>query len=147
MLTIRVISSATVSRRPAFGAILLICALLSGCGAYSARDQTGDATSTNSAAEASEPSQPDSILFFVGSANDNEKGQVLDPTTGEEVQVFAGRTYNAASGRLCRRYRIFDPTRSSSHISDLACRDGLGQWQKVRPLLNLDNSRILTTPE
>ncbi len=147
MLTIRVISSVTASRRPALGAILLVCAVLSGCGAYSARDQTGDATSTSSAAEASEPYQPDPILFFVGSANDNEKGQVLDPTTGEEVQVFAGRTYNAASGRLCRRYRIFHPTESSPHTSDLACRDRLGRWQKVRPLLNLDNSRISTTPE
>ena len=147
MLTIVVISSATLSRRPAFGAILLICALSTGCGAYSARDQTGDATSTSSAAEASEPYQPDPILSFVGSANDNAEGQVLDPTTGAEVQVFAGRTYNAASGRLCRRYRIFDPTQSSSHISDLACRHLLGQRKKVRPLLNLDNSRILTTPE
>ncbi len=147
MLTIRVISSPTLWRRPALGAILLVVAVLSGCGAYSARDQTGDATSTNSAAEASEPYQPDAILFFVGSANDNEKGQVLDPTTGAEVQVFVGRTYNAASGRLCRRYRISGPTESSPHTSDLACRNGLGRWQKVRPLLNLDNSRILTTPE
>ena len=147
MLTIRVISSATLWRRPAFGAILLICALLSGCGAYSARDQTGDATSTSSVSEASEPYQPDPILLFVGSANDNEKGQVLDPTTGEEVQVFAGRTYNAASGRLCRRYRITGPTESSPHTSDLACRDHSGQWQKIRPLLNLDNSRISTRPK
>ena len=147
MLTIRVISSATLSRRPALGAILLICAVLSGCGAYSARDQTGDATSTKSATELPEPYQPDPILFFVGSANDNEKGQVLDSTTGEEVQVFAGRTYNAASGRLCRRYRLSDPTESSPRTSDLACRDRLGRWQKVRPLLNLDNSRISTTLE
>jgi uncharacterized SAM-binding protein YcdF (DUF218 family) len=147
MLMIRVISSATLWRRPTLGAILLVCALLSGCGAYSARDQTGDAASTSSVSEASEPYQPDPILFFVGSANDNEKGQVLDPTTGEEVQVFAGRTYNAASGRLCRRYRITGPTESSPHTSDLACRDHSGQWQKIRPLLNLDNSRILTTPK
>jgi len=147
MSTIRVISSATLSRRPALGAILLIYAVLSGCGAYSARDQPGDATSTSAAAEAPEPYQPDPILFFVGSANDNEKGQVLDPTTGEEVQVFAGRTYNAASGRLCRRYRITGPTEPSARTSDLACRDRSGKWQKVRPLLNLDNSRISTTPQ
>ena len=147
MLTIRVISSATLWRRPALGAILLVVAVLSGCGAYSARDQTGDATSTSSVSEASEPYQPDPILLFVGSANDNEKGQVLDPTTGEEVQVFAGRTYNAASGRLCRRYRITGPTESSPHTSDLACRDHSGQWQKIRPLLNLDNSRISTRPK
>jgi hypothetical protein len=147
MLTIRIISSATLSRRPAFGPILLVCTVLSGCGAYSARDQTGDATSTSSAAEASEPYQPDPILFFVGSANDNEKGHVLDPMTGEKVQVFAGRTYNAASGRLCRRYRITDSTESSPHTSDLACPDRSGRWQKVQPLLNLDSSRISTTPK
>jgi hypothetical protein len=145
MSTINVISDAALSRRPARGAILLICALLSGCGAYSARDQTGDATSTT--AEASDPHQPDPVLFFIGSASDNEKGQVLDPATGEEVQVFAGRTYNAASGRLCRRYRVFGPAATSAHTPNLACRDHSGRWQKIRPLLNLDNSRISATPQ
>ena len=147
MLTIRVDSNSTVSRHPALRVILLVCAMLSGCGAYSARDQAVDAMSTSSTTETSEPYQPDPILLFVGSADDNEEGQVLDPTTGEEVQVFVGRTYNAASGHLCRRYRLSDPTESSPHTSDLACRDRSGRWQKVRPLLNLDNSRISATPE
>ncbi len=143
MSTIRVITGARLSRWPARVAGLLICAVVSGCGANSARDATG----TRSAAETPEPSPPDPVLFFVGSASDNEKGRVLDPATGEEIQVFAGRTYNAASGRLCRRYRVTGPTESSPHTSDLACRDHSGQWQKIRPLLNLDNSRILTTPK
>ncbi len=147
MSTIRVITGATLSGWPARVAGLLICAMVSGCGANSTRDQTGDATGTSSTTETPEPSPPDPVLFFVGSANDNERGRVLDPATGEEIQVFAGRTYNAASGRLCRRYRISGPTESSPHTSDLACRDHLGRWQKVRPLLNLDNARISTTPE
>ncbi len=143
MSTIRVITGATLSRWPARVAGLLICAVVSGCGANSARDATG----MRSGAETPDPSPPDPVLFFVGSASDNEKGRVLDPATGEEIQVFAGRTYNAASGRLCRRYRVTGPTESSPHTSDLACRDHSGQWQKIRPLLNLDNSRILTTPK
>ncbi len=143
MSTIGVITGATLSRWPARVAGLLICAVVSGCGANSARDATG----TRSGAETPEPSPPDPVLFFVGSASDNEKGRVLDPATGKEIQVFAGRTYNAASGRLCRRYRVTGPTESSPHTSDLACRDHSGQWQKIRPLLNLDNSRILTTPK
>ncbi len=147
MSTIRVIAGATLSRWPARVAGLLICAVVSGCGANSARDQTGNAMDTSSAAETPEPSPSDPVLFFVGSANDNEKGRVLDPATGEEIQVFAGRTYNAASGRLCRRYRITGLTESAPYTSDLACRDHSGQWQKIRPLLNLDNSRILTTPK
>ncbi len=147
MSTIRVITGATLSGWPARVAGLLICAVVSGCGVISARDQTDDATGTSSAAETPEPSPPDPVLFFVGSASDNEKGQVLDPATGEEIQVFAGRSYNAASGRVCRRYRVTGPTESSPHTSDLACQDHSGQWQKIRPLLNLDNSRILTRPK
>lgn len=147
MLTIRVIPNTTESPWPARVTALLVCALLSGCGTNSARDNTGDAVSTNMTAEALEPYKSDPILLFVGSASNNEKSQILDPATGNEVQVFAGRTYNAASGRVCRRFRISGPAASSPHTSDLACRDHSGKWQKVRPLLNLDNSRILTTPK
>ena len=147
MLIMRVISSTTLWRRPARIAGLIICTVLFGCGANSTLDQTADATTASSAAETSQSYQPDPVLFFVGSASDYQKGRVLDPTTGEEVQVVVGRTYNAASGRLCRRYRISGPTESATHTSDLACRDHLDRWQKIRPLLNLDNSRILTRPK
>ena len=147
MSAIRVISNTMASRWLSRVAGLLICAVISGCGAISAHDQTGDDANTSAAAATQEPHQPDPVLLFVGSASDNEKATIFEPTTSEEVQVFAGRAYNAASGRLCRRFRITGPAASSPHTSDLACRDHSGQWQKIRPLLNLDNSRILTTPK
>jgi hypothetical protein len=147
MLTTRINSSVTMPRLSAIGAVLIFLAVLSGCGGSSTLDRMDDVTSTTSAAEAPEPYQPDPILRFVGLASDNEKGQILDPATGQEVQVFVGRLYDAASGRVCRPYRISRPTGSSSHTSDLACRDHSGRWQNVRPLLNLDNSRISPIPE
>ena len=147
MLTIRVISYTTESPWSARVAGLLICVVLSGCGANFARDDTSNSASTNTITESLEPYQSDPILFFVGSANNNQKGQILDPATGKEVQVFAGRAYNAASGRQCRRYQIFEATESTLPTTGLACRDQFGQWQKIRPLLNLDNSRISTFPK
>ena len=146
MLAIRVISYEPASRYRALGVALLICALLPGCGANRAHEQANNSPNTVSASETTEPRPPDPILQFVEKANDHQEGIVLDPTTGAQVKVLVGRTYYAASGRLCRPYRVLNLSESSPLTSDLACQNGAGHWQKIRPLLNLDNSRISTTP-
>ena len=125
--------------------LLVFLVTMSGCGSNSRQTQADEPVNTDTKPAEAKP--PDPILLFVGSASDNERGQVLDPSTGTEVQVFVGRTYNAASGRVCRRYRTVDRAGSFSDQSGIACQDHSGQWHKVRPLLNLDNTRILTSPE
>jgi hypothetical protein len=147
MLTMGTILSATAAWRPTLGGILLVGAMLSGCAANSGTTKTSDATNANSAAKAPELIQTDPVLAFVGSAKDFEVSQVTYPATGAKVQVFAGRKYNAASGRPCRHYRISDPTKSTPHKTALACQNHSGRWQRIPPLLNTHESIISINPQ
>jgi hypothetical protein len=144
MSTKRVIPTGTMPRLHAIGAALLFSAGLSACNTIYSQPESSDETSAASAAGTPLATEVDPLLLFLESAKENEKTTISDPTTGEQLHVTAGRTYNAASGRACRRYRVAKSTDSVKDMTDLACRKDSGQWERVRPLLNLDNSRILT---
>ena len=78
----------------------------------------------------------EALLAFIASARDNESTRIVDAAGAGEVRLIAGRRYHAASGRLCRRFRIASPPESSTTSPGLACRNGTGRWYRVQPIAN-----------
>jgi hypothetical protein len=88
-----------------------------------------------------EPAPPplEPLFGFLASAAVNEVGVVKDPRTGQSVRVTAGRAYQAASGRLCRRFEVMAPLLYEGMTDGLACKDAEGLWTKSKLLINPDD--------
>lgn len=78
----------------------------------------------------------DPILAYVADATPNETGTVPDPVKGHDVWVEAGPRFHAASGNLCRHYRIVTPSDPTATRYGLACRDSAGDWYRSRLNVN-----------
>lgn len=97
-------------------------------------------TSGNAAPAAFAPPAALAPLFgFLATAVADEAGIFKDSRTGASVWVIADRVYNAASGRLCRRFYITSPQGYEGMTEGLACWDERGQWTMSEPLINLDD--------
>ena len=107
--------------------VTTILAVLSGSGCANV-PLLGDADDHEAAQI--EPTVRDPLLEFLASANDNETAAVSG-TDGELMMVTAGQRYNAASGRVCRRYVLGNGGNSERGI---ACQLATGSWKRVQLL-------------
>ena len=124
-------------RRGLLACLVFASALIAACARapIEIRDNSG-----NAAPAAFAPSAALAPLFgFLASAAADEAGIFKDTRTGANGWVIADRAYNAASGRLCRRFYITSPQGYEGMTEGLACRDERGHWTVSEPLINLDD--------
>lgn len=83
------------------------------------------------------------LFVFLASAPAGQVDVIEDPATGTSVRVVAGRDYDAASGRRCRRFQVLSAQSYEGITDGLACRDDQGYWTLSEHLINPDD---LTAP-
>lgn len=109
--------------------------LLSGCAALG----LGNSNSNQENNEGKLPSELLALVDFVSLAQSGEASELEDPRSGTAVRVVAGRRYQAASGKLCRRFAVTTPPGYAGFKEGLACRDESGRWQVTGVILNPEN--------
>ncbi len=121
---------AALPRRCLLGCLFLATVLIAGC---AQAPNKSDDELANAAPAALAP-----LFAFLATAAASEPGIVEDPRTGANVWVIADRAYNAASGRLCRRFYVVSPQSYEGMTEGLACRDERGHWTASELLINRD---------
>ena len=73
----------------------------------------------------------DPVLAFLAEAEDGEVRDLEDAEAGTRLRVTAGRIYQAASGRVCRRFIAVGAAAEATPGEALVCKDATGQWSRV----------------
>ena len=124
-----------LTRSLAAVALMATLCVVSACAPPSLRDLARSAGETVEAATtAMQPSRnvsEDPLLAFLAEAEEGEVRDMDDAATGVRLQVTAGRSYNAASGRVCRRFSAQGPGVPHSNEEGLVCRDAAGRWTRT----------------
>jgi hypothetical protein len=131
---------------------ILCLSLLTGCAQLNPNTGQGLA-STMHVARGKPPVTPqgqrilfdDAVLRFVASASVGETKMITNGRSGESVLISVGEFYQAASGHLCRRFFRSIPDKAvkpRTCTSRIVCRDRIGDWYRVRPIVNLDQPEI-----
>ena len=116
--------------------IVTMCAV-SACTLPSLRDLAQSASGAVEAATATaamKPSQSaseDPLLVFLAEAEEGEVRDLNDAATGTSLRVAAGRTYHAASGRVCRRFSVSSAATPDANEEGLVCKDAAGRWTRA----------------
>jgi len=146
-------------KRPHRGGIIALLALLgvlSGCARMPSMADFQHAFQTDASAPQAAPvagavpaqgQTPDPVLAFVAAAAPGASGVVVEPSTNHRLLVVAEEPYHAASGFLCRRFRVSTSKATAPMRTRLACRDPSGHWARHKLLVNpesLAGSRGLT---
>ena len=120
----------------AAAALLVGLGMLSACTAPSPREAapSGGGAGAGAAVAAAMPSQSasgDPLLAFLAEAEEGAVRDFDDAAAGVRLRVRAGRLYHAASGRVCRQYRVSNPAVPEANEEGLACRDRAGHWRRT----------------
>ena len=83
----------------------------------------------------SPPTSDDPLLAFLAEAADGEIRHLEDAVTGTRLRVTAGRIYQAASGRVCRRFSAVGAAGEKTNGEGLVCKDAAGRWNSVDVLV------------
>ena len=73
----------------------------------------------------------DPLLVFLAEAEEGEVRDIDDVAIGARLRVTAGRTYHAASGRVCRRFSASSTETPGAKEEGLVCRDPAGRWTRA----------------
>lgn len=110
---------------------LLLLPLLAGCGAMGG--MTGGTSANLPPAQASlPPARPADPLAAFAARAQNGQQEMVATAAGAPVPVRAVRSYNAASGRVCRELAVGSGIAARPA---LYCGDEAGGWSAARPLL------------
>ena len=97
-----------------------------------AQSAGGAVEAATSAMIPSQTKSADPLLSFLAGAEEGEVRDLEDVATGIGLRVTAGRTYHAASGRLCRRYDSEGSAATpQAKGKGLVCRDASGRWTRA----------------
>ena len=111
--------------------IVTMCAV-SACTLPSLRDLAQSAgRAATTAMKPSEIASEDPLLVFLAEAEEGEVRDLDDAATGTSLRVAAGRTYHAASGRVCRRFSVSSAATPDANEEGLVCRDAAGRWTRA----------------
>ncbi|MFH7587444.1 DVU3141 family protein [Oceanimonas smirnovii] len=106
-------------RTPLAGTLVALCLTLAGCANHPAA--TTSANTINSTP----------LNEFLNNAANHSATQLATSPWGPNVQITAGATYFAASGKTCRPLQITLP--AGSQQEQIACQAKNGEWQLTRP--------------
>ena len=120
-------------------ALFLVMCGVSACAPPSLQELAQGAGEAVEAATAlvkpSQSSSGDPLLDFLAGADEGEVREFDDAATGTRLRVTAGRTYHAASGRLCRRYTTAGAAIPGEHDEGLVCESMDGYWARAALLV------------
>ncbi len=133
---------AALQRKCLLGCLFLVTIFIAGC-AWVPNKSYDDLSNSKPAAidddlGNSAPAAIGPLFGFLATAAADEAGIVQDPSTGANVWVIAGRTYHAASRRLCRHFFVTSPQGYEGVTEGLACWDERGGWTMSKFLINRD---------
>ena len=74
----------------------------------------------------------DPVLAFLAEAENGDVRDIEDTEAGIRLRITAGRIYEAASGRVCRRFRAV----GAAVDEGLVCKDAAGRWTRVGMLVS-----------
>ena len=126
-------------RRGLLACLVFAAVLIAACARAPVEIRIRDTSGNAAPATFAPPAALTPLFGFLASAAADEAGIFKDARTGANVWVIADRAYNAASGRLCRRFYITSPQGYEGMTEGLACRDQRGYWTMSEPLINLDD--------
>lgn len=110
-------------------ALCLMALALGGCAALQQQFGGGPPQPSATAAVAATPRDP--VLAFVAGADVGTSGRVAAAPGAAPVVAEVLNSYHAASGRMCRSFRVAG---SGPGATRVACRAG-DTWVEARPLL------------
>lgn len=77
----------------------------------------------------------DPLLAFLAEAENGAVRDFEDAEAGTRLRVTAGRIYQAASGRICRRFSATGVSSDEADEEGLVCRSAAGRWVRVGMLV------------
>ena len=77
----------------------------------------------------------DPVLAFLAEAENGEVRDFEDAKAGTRLRVTAGRIYQAASGRICRRFSTTGVSSDEATGEGLVCQSAAGRWIRVGKLV------------
>ncbi|MDV2857248.1 DVU3141 family protein [Oceanimonas sp. CAM02] len=104
-------------RTPLAGTLVALCLTLAGCASQHTATTSANSTPLNE---------------FLSNAASHSATQLATSPWGPNVQITAGATYFAASGKTCRPLQITLP--AGSQQEQIACQAKNGEWQLSRSL-------------
>ena len=91
-----------------------------------------------------EPRPVDTITAFAASAAPGENANLLDPDTGRQLRVSAGRLFHSAGGQRCRYLILIDAKNRKTR--EIACEVTDGEWQRSTAVATTARRRNSSTP-
>lgn len=79
------------------------------------------------------------LMAFIAAAQQGQTATLRDPGTGANVEILAGRPYNAASGRRCRPFFVVSGPAYLGRTEGLACEADPGRWALSELTVNPEN--------
>ena len=83
--------------------------------------------------------EPSPLMAFIATARQGQTATLEDPDTRAMVEILAGRTYNAASGRQCRPFYVVSGPAYLGRTTGLACEQEQGRWSLSELTVNPEN--------